>query len=527
MRNCQNCGKPLENDADFCPDCGSAVSAGKERASGSSRKYKIIGVSAVVAATVVLVVLAVTVLPGLLRSDAENFVYYQQRFLVESLLNAVTSGANGALSAPNTDLTVTARVDEPILGALVNGSSLILKLKAEKGRFIANAAANFMGGRLLAGALSFEDGVLDFYLPQVENVIYSVDIPELLGVSDLYDDFLKDLDVKGLVRCVQKYLEIFFSVVNDENLTVEKNKNIPYAALEGDFKGSLYVFAPSARDIRDMLEKLADALEGDKFLAGLLYARFASNGGCQREDAEKLLSDAARRLRDSAGETGETLENSGFRWILGVEGKTVRRILITASGSGVGVEIYGAADDRNGESFALFSLGDGGEVQPILSGQYIEEGKKVTGRMELTAAEETFIFSFDCEPGNASPLGWPCGSYELRTEGPDRSSTVSLAVRKADDGSVDHTVTLAGEGISLNINAIWESSAAMPDAPVEDITGYSPAELEEFFSELRYALGQGLGVYMRGLLGGLIDGGSFVFFEGSGGLAQVSAGSCQ
>lgn len=496
---CGVCGERLQEGAAFCPNCGAPVKPLQK----SSRKYRIIRISAVAAAVLAaLLVLSVAVLPGLLRSDAENFVYYQQKLLVDPIMDAVTGGLNWALNVLNTDLAVTAHVDDPAVGTFLNNISAELKLKTEKGRMVLNAGVNFMGSPLVTGAAFLEDGVFGFYLPQARDVLYTLDVSEH---AETPGRWISVSDAGELARCVQKYLDLIFSTVNDGNLTVEKKAVIPYAALTGEFKGTLYTFAPSARDIQDLLGGLADTLEGDEYLAELLLAR--GNLGARRtlEDARELLAEAADYLRDIARETGKAVEDAGFQWTLGMEGKTVRQILINANGMSWGYETSGDEEDRDGRSFCFFTAREGSRARALLSGVTVRDGRELSGHAELDTGEGVMTFRFDCEPENVSPLGVPCGSFTFSAE----ETVLELRVGDAGDGSFDHT--FSAEGVSVNVNVTGESTAAMPDAPTEDLSDYSPQELEELIYDMSFALGQDLGLDLEGILGGLTGGYGYGF----------------
>lgn len=497
---CAVCGERLREGEAFCPNCGAAVQVREGKPAKNTHRNKIIGISAaVVAVVVVAAVLAVIFLPGVVRSDAENFVYYQQQLFVDPIMDSVTTGINGAMGALNADFTLSLDVDDPALGALLNGSSVGLKVKTQEGRVVINADVNFLGSQLLTAAAYYEDGVLGVYLPQAKDVIYTMDVSDYVDLSH----FLTDLDAQELNRCVQRYLDILFAVVDGDNLTVEKNKTAPYAALEGEFKGTLYTFVPTAQDIRGALEELADTLEGDEYLAQVLDTALSGSG---EKSGRELLAQAADELRYRAREAGETVENSGFQWSLGMEGKTVRQILITANGSGFGYETSGDAESRDGESFRFFTFTDGGDPVTLISGGRTQEGQRLSGHMEI--AGMVFV-QYDCDQESVSPLGLPCGSYQVSLSGIGEPMTLKFEVKKAQDGSFDHTFSL--EGVALNINVTEGSSATMPNAPTQDISDYSPEELEELFYDLGYALGQDLGLDLEGILGNFSGGFGYGF----------------
>lgn len=503
---CGRCGERLAAGTQFCPNCGAPVSAGKKKA---PKGKKIAIISSAVAAVVAIAVLAAVLLPGLTRSDAEDFIRYQRSMIAQPLTDALMSGMESAMSVLNSDLTVTVHTEDPDVGWLLDGASVVLKLKTEGGRFVANAVVNFMNAQLLTGALTLEDGVLGFYLPQARDVYYTMDVSKFSGDTGWDGTLPTGIDPSALSACIEKYTDILCSAVRDDDLTVEKKKTVDYIALDGDVTGTVYTFVPTARDIETTVLALADALEGDEDLAELLCGLAGASGReMTRLEAASALADAAGRLREAAQNAGEAVEQSGFEWVLVMEGRTVRQVRIRANGRDLGIETSGRRDG-DGERFAVFSS-ENGTVTTLLSGNSAIKGGNVSGSVELALGDGRATISFDRSQDSVSPLGIPAGRYELTTDSGDVH--IALEVADAGDGSFDHRLLLRGGELGLvsdttvTVNATKGSTAEAPDAPVVDISDYSEEELSALFEDLIVAIIGDLGLDLEGLLGAVAGG---------------------
>ena len=520
---CPNCGERVEPGTAFCPNCGTPIArqspptpAPKAAKSGG----KIAGIIAAVVAAAAVVVLAIVFLPKLFVSDADRFVDYQTDKVIDPALKAVqtafdTVGEVGE-SKLSTDFTLTASVDNKDVNEILEDSSVVLKVDVDGESAILNAEVNVMGSKLLSGALTYDKGVLGFYLPEADDTYYTVDVMELLdnlGIEiTTMDDFtMPDISGADVVALMEDYLEIVFSVVNEDNLEVEKNENVRYSYLSGKFKGTVYTFTPRAEDVEEMIEKLADHLEKDKKLKNLIlefvnsdsFAALLEEEGIDPEDVEDelddLLEELADELRDVAEDLGEEVEDADFTWTLAMEGKTVRVVSLSWKdywGDEMAYVYECKGDDRDGVEQVLFEESEYGQYV-ILENAYSRKGKTIEGELSFGDSADLTI-EYEVDLGTVSELGIPYGTYTV--EVPDEDVMLTFEVEKAKSGT-DHTLTIElgdwyssyyfdGElsEIQITLNTA-KGTAKKPSAKhTEDITDYSARELRELFEDLAYSL---------------------------------------
>lgn len=470
-RYCAVCGERLGEGASLCPNCGAEVKTADKK--GLSRRGRLAGLCAAAIVLAAFAALAAVLLPDLLRSDSEKFIYYQQRLLAGPLLDALAGGLGEAREGVDLDLTVTAAADDAALGPYLEGSALTLKLRTGAETLV-NLDARFMGGDIFASALTLGGGKLGFWLPQAEDVYYTVDIsrlPAIISGGGAGGGDLSALDVGRIAGTVGKYLGIAASVINDGNVTSQRGVDVAFTALEGGFTGTVYTFRPTAEDVEAVITDMAAALESDDELADMIAAAASAAGkslGGMRSRA--MLRQLAGVMRGSAGRAGRAVGDAGFQWTLTMEGRRVRRIAITAGDLALVLERAGG---KSG-AFAAF-LERGGAALVSLSGRSAGKG----------------------------------GSYVLDVSG---GPELRLLVEERRDGSIDHTFTLPDgafglEGaLTVTVNASGNGTARMPEAACEDISAYTNEELEALFRRLGMRLMEDLGFAvgdLREIFGGI------------------------
>lgn len=511
MRTCPNCGEKLSAGSAVCPNCGAAASA---PAAGGRPDPRAVGIVALAAAAVVLVI-AVRAVSGLFSSPVKKFISYQKDLFVTEILSMIESGADraGSLSA---GLTVTASVDNSTIAYFLTGSSINLSVDLKEDSLIASGEAVLMGSPILNGTVTYDNGTFGFLLPQADDTYYVMDLRQVfknLSGEDAGPDAVKLPGISGK-QCrslAEAYLDIVYSGVTKNSLKVEKNQSVSLSGLGGSFTGTVYTFTPTAEDIETMLVKLADHLERDEDLRRLLSQLMASEGivrlisGYAPDDfdmeneVDKTLLEAAGRLRDNAGEIGRQAEDSGFTWVLAVEGKNVRQIRVSAQEDARGVvyEAEGAEAGRRTE--LIYAVSSGGN-QKLAERSYTKKGDHSDGRVTVTIPYEgTMILDYDMDRGNTSVFGIPYGGYSLSVPGGDVS--VGLKVAAGGNGGVDHIFSISADSsyfgnmfsrLDLTVNATGGSKVSKPSRPAVDISGYSEEEFHGLFSDIGNTLGSEL-----------------------------------
>lgn len=529
---CPNCGEKLSAGSAFCPNCGGAIQsaaaptaapalvpAPQKPASGGKLAPRIIGISAAAVAVIALAAVAIKFLPGLFSSPAKKFLSYQQDLFVSELLSGMERGLDRYGSGSfSTDLTVTASVDDSSIDYYLADSAVKLGIDLEKNSMVASGELVLMGTPVLSGTATYDNGQLGFLLPQADNTYYVMDLEEvaqnLLGVDlDLDDLGAPEISGKQWRSLIEAYLDIVYSTVNDDNVTVEKDKSVRLSGLGGSFTGTVYTFKPTADDIEDMLIRLADRLERDKDLRDLILQLSGAEALAQltgydpygydpygysfEDELDEALLDFADELRREAVWIGQDVEDSGFIWTLGVEGNNVRQIRISFQNGSNAVVYEADGTESNGRTELVYAISYG-DRQNLVERSYTKKGDNYDGRISVTIPyESTITVTYKIDRSKTSVFGIPYGEYRVSI--PEEDFSASMTVAANAKGGVDHTVMIRMNSyyydfsrVTLNINATDRSSVSKPSQRAVDISDYSEQELEVLFYDLGYDLGQAL-----------------------------------
>lgn len=524
MKTCPNCGRQLPADAAFCTSCGSPIYREPPQAeepqpkSGKSKAPLFIAAAAI---ALVLIAAAVLMVPRLFSSPEKTFVSAQEDLFITPLLAALESGmdtyGSGKLS---TDMTFSASVDSDGINRYLSDSSVVLKLDIDRDKLLADGGLVLIGSPVLSGTLTYEEGALGFYLPELDDHYYVADLSGLLSAMGMEDVELSDIKAPEFSgrewrALAQTYLDLVYTVVTKDNVTAAQRQGFSLPELGGSYTGTVYTFTPTAADVGAMLEKLADHLENDRDLRSLIK-KLADSGALQDilsssmgyEDLDTALDEAlgkaAADLRKEAGflngsvqaEVSGTPHYEGITWTLYMEGKEVRMVRLENS-YGSAMVFERAGTQSKGCAQMLYEESDDGNVVYFES-EYTKNGSVYDGTVTLHGDYSYDSVSVSCnvDTGKLSVLGVPYGSYSLYV--PYEDVSLSLEVSEGSSGSTDHVITIQGGGymfdgmftrLDLTVNTTGKSSAQKPGQPPTDISDYSEAELDELFYGLVYRMG--------------------------------------
>ena len=522
---CRNCGERLTPDTKFCVNCGtpveqaSAVSQEPQleaKAAPAARRPKGKIIAGAIAAAVV-VAAGILVIPRLFSAPSKQFVSYQQDLFADRALGMLEEGVDtigsGAFSS---DLTITAITDSAEINQYLEDSSVSLKVDLDRDTLLANGEFTLMGSPILTGLLSYDKGTLGFYLPEIQDTYYTMDLSQtveaLTGQDvDLSALALPEISGKEWRSLLESYLDIVYTVVNEENVMVEDGVSFNLPQLGGSMTGTRYTFQPRAEDVEAMLLKLAQTLREDETLRQLilklinpdmLTAAFGYDvfsGYDLEEELDNALLSLADELEYSAADAGREVEESGFTWELYVEGNQVRmiRLYTDYSDTTLVYESQGAESDRRQEAFYVEAYG---EPQFLLTHSYTKNGSVSDGIISLTQPYGGSLeMRYDMDSEKKSPLGIPQGSYQLYSD--MLPVNLTLDVTQGQDNSVDHTLQIQGDSyvfdgafssLEININTTDGSSVKAPDVPPYDISDFTYEDYYELFQELGMAVEQDL-----------------------------------
>ncbi|MCI8843734.1 MAG: zinc ribbon domain-containing protein [Oscillospiraceae bacterium] len=467
---CPHCGKALYANARFCPNCGkelSEASSPAQKIPASENKRRLIFGGAAAAVLVLLaVVIFAKVIPSLTggkpaAQPAAQFVSYQKDLLAEQALSSLerTMDIYGAGSF-STDMTVTVSVDNDELNHFLTDSSLLMKLDLKPDSLVANGEFTLMGSSLFTGDFLYDKGTLEFALPDLNDSCYVMDLSKLasrLGGMDVDLSVLKlpEFSGKDWRTLAETYLDLVCTAVTEESVEMEKDVRFTLTELGGSYTGTTYTFTPRAEDVEAMLIKLAGQLEGDKTLRKLilelvnpsmLSAAFGMDvfdSADFEEELDEGLTELAEELRDNAADIGEAAEEA-FTWTLYVEGKEVRMIRITDHYAEEDLVVECSGTEAEGLSTAFYVDSGDSDYRPftVLS-TYTKKGKAYTGEISFTSPHDgTIDCSYDIDTGKQSVLGIPYGTYDVDVSHDDIS--IKLEVADGSEGGTDHILTLRG-----------------------------------------------------------------------------------
>ena len=555
MRNCPNCGNAVQDGCLFCTHCGEKLeehpvgermpvqeAVGDEApvqnsvnpvhvASGGAasqetkekkggKPYFLIGLMAVLILVLVGVfVLGKTVLSmGLFLSPKQKFLKYQADYFNEKL-NDLDKLEIFPLTKKNITFTISGEVrGNKEVEKYLKDSSIVMKTKTdpEKGSYQASLLFNLMGEDVLDAYGEYKDGKIGFAFPSLEKKFYQGELQSIL--SNTYDEeielpnFKKKKENRKLAeKLFKKYGSLISDYFTEENFTVEKGsfRMSIYGEdfEEKEFKGTIYRFKPSAKDLEGILEKIADKLEKDedcaKFLTqselGIMISNQIDYYGFIDESR---LSDFADWLRENAEELAEKLEEMHIMWLLTMEGKEVRRIEIETDLGDDG-EFKWEDGDRvffkcvSGRykkiRAELFSFGyiQGVHGDFFIRNVYQDNGKTLDGDFQLYGSGFWNFgdVEYSVEKGKKDKiLALPYGEYEFRVAGAKARMTVSAGKKN----STDYEIKISGlddgdssgiKSTSIHVNAKEGADISRPKGKTVDISDYTLYEVNELGEE--------------------------------------------
>ena len=395
------------------------------------------------------------------------------------------------------------------------------KTNPEKGSYQASLLFNLMGEDVLDAYGEYADGKLGLAFPSLEKKFYQGELQSIL--SNSYDEeielpnFNKKKENRKLAeKLFRKYGSLLSEFFTEENFTVEKGSfKMPvydFNIEEKEIKGTVYTFQPSAEDLQNFLEKFADELEKDEDCAKFLIQSGIGSvilSHIYSEDVfftESNLSDYVDWLRENAEELAEELEEKHIKWVLTMEGKEVREILVRSD-----VEDDGEFDLGEDETFLDCSSiryeknsKEYFYVNPyrsmpilLLSNVYTDKGKTLDGYfyIQSSALPISSQFSgieYSVEKGKKDKiLSLPYGEYDFSAAlgyGPRGKMTVTAGKKN----STDCELKMSGlydldyndiRSMTLHINVKEGADISKPKGKTEDITDYSVYELYDLMGE--------------------------------------------
>lgn len=499
MKTCPDCGRELESDVSVCPLCGAQVP--KEAAAEGETPQEapavaegaVDGVDAPLAeegkpkgkaavfvpiaiACAVVLGLAIWLASGLLGRPDRAFLTGHGR-LLETMAKhelAPLSRSLDVLADFNADMTLTVQMDDSlgVPAKVLNDAALRMRANSGRDGGIMDAAFDLGDDTILEATVTGnKDGILGFYIPQLSETFYTMDYWQFVENNSDGQITITDrpeVAPAELEKSLKAYGDILTNTVNRNNVTQSKGRFHLYYIPSAEFSGTAYMFKPTAKDLETLFTQLADALAEDKTLRAQFDASFNYVYGLDNDPLNELVD----TLRTNGAEMAREIADSGFTWTLR-EGKGTYQVELAWDGGENAIRF-----ERTPDSLC-FSVTENGEMTMDLSGSY-HQNENGTWHGKFSAAEGGEVEWENVDPETVSSIGLCRGRYAALTA--EGEEVAVLDVTGASNGGTDHTLTVGTaeeEIVTLNLHTTDQPvTLTFPDAPVEDITGYTNEDFE-------------------------------------------------
>ena len=541
MKTCANCGHTMNDQDVFCSNCGAmslentdSPAATPQPAAAPTPEVppapapsalkggtKGIGKVAILAAVaVVVLVVAVFGITGALKGGDDSFAGVQREFLLDSGVTYVEQLVDqyNAMTNLSTDMTVKVETGVPEYDAYLDGTALRMGLETQRDAFALDATLQLMGSDVLHGVVALDDGMLTLAMPEINDNRYVLDLKQIIYENtgiEVTELALPELSKDTMVSLLKSYFEVVIATATDDNVTVEKNQEIELPYLGETVKGTRYVFQPTAKDVENMMLRLADALEQDEDLREFILSLAGNNLALVEQmlnvedlDAtlQQSLDEAAASLRESAAEIGQEAADAGFTWTVGYADGRVCYQGLGLAGEPDTYVYESAGKESQGRRDVVYMDNFSEEDGPaaLLEAEYTKDGGAYSGTVTMKEWGETVLSMEyqDVNPEKCSPLGTAYGSYVFTVRDYDTEMTVEMTVEKSASGGTDIVMTFTGDdfysmtgfdGLTLRLYSTdKDATIQMPEGDEVDIASMSDDELMELSMLIQSSLMESL-----------------------------------
>jgi hypothetical protein len=462
-----------------------------------------IGVIAAIAITIGLVA------SGIFASPVDRFIAIQRTHVIDPLLAAYEDFEETEYSF---DLFVTAGgevsgINPGIMMALTFIEEIALEINYNSSvdpvESILGFTLNVAGADFLSAIITADEEYMGFSIPTIDDTHYVISFEafsEMLGTGV----FMPQLTPEEAASVIERYSDIFLSIVNEDNLEVNREPVSLFGGRE-EPNAQVYTVTPTENDFYDYFLALIEEFRDDEFM----YQAFAASVSpwtldfLGYQNTRQYWNSVLNDFEDDLDEIVETLADSGFQWRVA----TYRRQLIlqevTLTIEDVNLHLRYEGLLSGNQRTDWFSFGGGGdnndEVLITLRNSMTVSTTEANGNAEFGVIARTDFddldlsvdVSYDVDITTFSILEIPYGMYELDFRLTERlmdiSFEASLLVEAGLDGGSDHIITiynLDDIGLShftINIHSTDEpSDIQAPTGRTVDLSEMS--ETDMFFT---------------------------------------------
>ncbi len=391
----------------------------------------------------------------------------------EITLSAELSSADNGLSDYFEDLSLVLQIDKD--------SSTAVGVDLE-----------YDGSPLVTGTVTYEDGTLGVYSPQLTGSYYTVDLSEYFDEGENLSAALSGMDSSDVSDTLYDIINAFGSAVNKDNLTVKKNVQVELEEAGGTEKCTAYIWRPSAADLEAAFNAVADVIEKDETIRALATQYMAFIPYYDGDEAASYIEDFCDGLREDGADMSEEWEDADFTWTVYAKGGRVAKIEL---GSDDEKLVYESAGKLTGGRTDVVYYDDGYDAFALKNTMTLS-GKELGGTLTLDTGDGKMRLGYTMNVREKSSLGICYGTYKLKDYMNDVNFT--LEVGKAENGGTDHTLTVKNAGeliwdlqyigvedLEINLHTADKSqSVDQPGKSAVDLTEYSEDEIYEVLGEM-------------------------------------------
>lgn len=355
---------------------------------------------------------------------------------------------------PSKKFTLSAKSSDKEVNEYFSNIDLALEVGNVKKLDLVNFRLNYMNQSLVDVTGTYKDGNIGILKNSKDKEYYTSDInkffSELTGENiDVKSYINKNVSKKEEKKILIDYLNTVFSVIRKNNVSLKSNSTEILDQVGSDFKGRVYTFKPSSKDIEQMLIKLATKLESDKKLVDVLkrsgkdleLMTLFSYLQTSSKSIDDLIKELADNIKSYSTEIGSALEVGGFNCQIGVTKNNIQFIRISYNDSSNGLMVLGyeTKEDKSQKESIYFYTEEKNKETVSLTEINEKSKKSSKGKLMFSSSKIKFYINYDLDSSKKFTF-LPIGSYDFSIE--NSKTSANLVISKKEKNLTDYVLTM-------------------------------------------------------------------------------------
>ena len=355
---------------------------------------------------------------------------------------------------PSKKFILSAKSSDKEVNEYFSNIDLALEVGNVKKLDLVNFRLNYMNQSLVDVTGTYKDGNIGILKNSKDKEYYTSDINkffrELTGENiDVKSYINKNVSKKEEKKILIDYLNTVFSVIRKNNVSLKSNSTEILDQVGSDFKGKVYTFKPSSKDIEQMLIKLATKLESDKKLVDVLkrsgkdleLMTLFSYLQTSSKSIDDLVKELADNIKSYSTEIGSALEVGGFNCQIGVTKNNIQFIRISYNDSSNGLMVLGyeTKEDKSQKESIYFYTEEKNKETVSLTEINEKSKKSSKGKLMFSSSKIKFEINYDLDSSKKFTF-LPIGSYDFSIE--NSKTSANLVISKKEKNLTDYVLTM-------------------------------------------------------------------------------------